>query len=152
MRTYLDLTTKWKKSQWANFVEEGPKTSEVCETMLVKAPTSIHPIQAAWGIWETGAVRMVFSFIWRIRKNQQGSTQLSQPHTRVRVIGELKQHGGSKVRLLKNNSGEQLGARRCIAVGAEDWRLSKGKELQCRQRLRRGRRRNKWGRMSRINF
>ncbi|CAL9780141.1 unnamed protein product, partial [Musa acuminata subsp. burmannicoides] len=53
---------------------------------------------------------MVFSFIWEIRRNQQGSTQLSQPHTRVRVIGELQQHGGSKVRLLKNSSGEQLGA------------------------------------------
>ncbi|CAL9747589.1 unnamed protein product [Musa acuminata subsp. burmannicoides] len=44
---------------------------------------------------------MVFSFIWEIRRNQQGSTQLSQPHIRVRVIGELEQHGGSKVRLLK---------------------------------------------------
>ncbi|CAL9140414.1 unnamed protein product [Musa hybrid cultivar] len=34
---------------------------------------------------------MVFSFIWWIRRNQRGSIQLSQPHTRVRVIGELKQ-------------------------------------------------------------
>ncbi|THU45300.1 hypothetical protein C4D60_Mb02t16390 [Musa balbisiana] len=50
MRTYLDEATKRKKSQWTDFVEEGPKTSEVCERMLVKAPTSIHPVQAACGI------------------------------------------------------------------------------------------------------
>ncbi|CAL9038486.1 unnamed protein product [Musa banksii] len=59
---------------------------------------------------------MVFSFIWWIRRNQRGSIQLSQPHTRVRVIGELKQHGGSKVRLLKTRNGEQMGAVEAIAV------------------------------------
>ena len=42
MRFYLEVTTNWKKSWWVNFVEEGPKTSEVCETMLVKNSNK-HP-------------------------------------------------------------------------------------------------------------
>ncbi|RZS25793.1 hypothetical protein BHM03_00059043 [Ensete ventricosum] len=55
----------------------------------VKYPSSLtYPVEEL-------CTSSVFSFIRRIRENRQGLAQLSQPHTRS-VIGELKQHGGSK--------------------------------------------------------
>nr|ABF70097.1 hypothetical protein MBP_81C12.32 [Musa balbisiana] len=76
-------------------IENGRKTSKSprrCSLRLQQA--SIQFMQHE--TFEKLAHNKEGLFLQRIRKNQQRSTQLNQPHTKVRIIGELNQHSGSK--------------------------------------------------------